>query len=281
MRSGKMEKLIYRGKSKDVYEISEGRYAGKYRLVFTDRGTGYVENGKVVFDPGYDVVVGEIPGKGAVACRFAAHFFKLLRDRGIPSHYIDSPSDNEMIVEPAVPISMPAEVPEYTGAAPLANLEFTWRNNGQGSFWRRYPFIRPCKSLNCLVEAWTKGDTDILITFESLEAAGVMTAQEISQVKSLVKEIAAVVTADAASRGVHVIDGKFELGRLKGGDGRILLIDEISPDVIRACRGYSPDAAGNCAIHGQCIETKFVNGKRAIVAKNQLMAAELEKIYLQ
>jgi phosphoribosylaminoimidazole-succinocarboxamide synthase len=274
-----MEKLIYRGKSKDVFEIAEGPHAGKYRMVFTDRATGYMENGKPVFDPGYDVVVGEIPGKGAVACRFASHFFRLLKERGIPSHFIDSVGDNEMIVEPAVPISMLEEAPEYPGSAPLANLEFTWRNNAQGSFWRRYPFVSPCRKLDCLVEAWTKGDTDILITFESLEQAGVMTTQEINQVRDLVREIAAVITADAASKGLHVIDGKFELGRLRGGDGRIMLIDEISPDVLRVCRGYSPDAAGNCSIHARCIETKFAGGKRTIIAKNQLNAAELRKAY--
>ncbi|NLT67644.1 MAG: hypothetical protein GXX84_13670, partial [Acidobacteria bacterium] len=60
--------LVYRGKSKDVYRITDGPYAGKYRFVFTDRATGYVENGKTVFDPGYDSVVGEISGKGAIAC---------------------------------------------------------------------------------------------------------------------------------------------------------------------------------------------------------------------
>lgn len=65
------EKLIYGGKSKDVFEIGEGSYQGKYSFVFTDRGTGYIENGKPIFDPGYDNVVGEIPGKGAVACKFA------------------------------------------------------------------------------------------------------------------------------------------------------------------------------------------------------------------
>jgi len=273
------EKLIYRGKSKDVYEISGGAHAGKYRFVFTDRGTGYIENGKPVFDPGYDVVVGEIPGKGAVACKFATRFFTLLKSRGIPSHYIDTVSDNEMIVEPAVPISMAEEAPQYEGSAPLQNLEFTWRNNGQGSFWRRYPFIQPCKNLNCLVEAWTKDDVDTLITFESLEEAGVMTAKEIEQVKALVREIAAVVTAEVASKGLHVIDGKFELGRLKGGDGKIILIDEISPDVLRVCRGYAPDAAGNCTIHEQCIETRQSDGKRKIVGKKQLTAAELEKVF--
>ena len=111
-----MEKLVYRGKSKDVYEIAEGKHAGKYRMVFTDRGTGYIQDGKVIFDPGYDVVV-EIPGKGAVACKFATHFFRLLKEKGTSSHFIDSPGDNEMIVEPPVPISMKEEAPEFAGPA--------------------------------------------------------------------------------------------------------------------------------------------------------------------
>jgi len=100
--------LVYRGKSKDVFRITSGAYKGKYRFVFTDRGTGYFENGKPVFDPGYDVVVGEIPGKGAIACRFATYFFRLLKSKGVATHYIDTISDNEMIVEPAVPLGMKA-----------------------------------------------------------------------------------------------------------------------------------------------------------------------------
>ena len=75
--------LVYRGKSKDVFNITEGPHAGKYRFVFTDKATGYIENGKPVFDPGYDVVVGSIPGKGSIACRFATYFFKLLKDKVI------------------------------------------------------------------------------------------------------------------------------------------------------------------------------------------------------
>jgi phosphoribosylaminoimidazole-succinocarboxamide synthase len=65
--------LVYRGKSRDVFKIAGGSYKGKYRFVFTDRATGNIKKGKPVFDPGYDVVVAEIPGKGAIACRFATH----------------------------------------------------------------------------------------------------------------------------------------------------------------------------------------------------------------
>ena len=272
--------LVYRGKSKDVFNITEGPHAGKYRMVFTDRATGYVENGKTVFDPGYDTVVGDIPGKGAIACRFAAHFFKLLKERGIPSHYIDTTGDNEMIVEPAIPLSMPVEVPGLPGAAPLLNLEFTWRNNATGSFWRRYPFVRPCKNIHTVVEAWTKGNSDILITMEALEATGAMSKAEIKRSVKLVKDIAEIVSREFASKNLHVVDGKFELGRLKYGDGKIVIIDEISPDVLRVCKGYAPDRRGNCKAFAECASTSFSDGKRTIKNKLQIAAAEFIDIFL-
>jgi phosphoribosylaminoimidazole-succinocarboxamide synthase len=272
--------LVYRGKSKDVFDITEGPYRGKYRFVFTDKATGYFENGKTVFDPGYDTVIGTIPGKGAIACRFATHFFKLLKERGIPSHYIDTTAENEMIVEPAIPLSMQVESPEFPGSAPLLNLEFTWRNNATGSFWRRYPFVKPCKNLNKVVEAWTKGDSDILITMEALEATGAMSNNEITRSVELVKNIAEIVSHEFSLKNLHVIDGKFELGRLKFGDGKIVLIDEISPDVLRVCRGYSTGKNGDCAIYGQCAVTSFSEGKRTIKNKNQVSAADFINIFL-
>jgi len=272
--------LVYRGKSKDVFQITSGAYKGKYRFVFTDRGTGYFENGKPVFDPGYDVVVGEIPGKGAIACRFATYFFRLLKSKGVATHYIDTIGDNEMIVEPAIPLSMKVQAPAFPGSAPLSNLEFTWRNNATGSFWRRYPFVKPCKNLHRVVEAWTKGDSDILITMEALAETGALARKEITQSVKLVQKIADIVSKEFASRKLHVIDGKFELGRLKYGDGKIVLIDEISPDVLRVCRGYKPNGDGDCTRFKACTVTGESDGKRTIKNKNQVSAAELVKIFL-
>ena len=274
-------KLIYRGKSKDVYELQHGPHAGKYRLVFTDRATGYIENGKPVFDPGYDVVVGEIPGKGAIACRFATHFFKLLKARGVPSHFIDSPAANEMLVEPAIPLSMAVQAPGVDGAAPLLNLEFTWRNNATGSFWRRYPFVKPCKNLNKVVETWTKGDTDTLITLEAIEATGAMSMVEIASSVALVRNVAEIVSQEFAANGLHVVDGKFELGRLKHGDGSIVIIDEISPDVLRVCKGYAPDNCGDCMAFPACAATRCAEGKRTIKNRNQVPASDFVKIFLR
>jgi phosphoribosylaminoimidazole-succinocarboxamide synthase len=276
----KEKNLIYRGKSKDVFNITEGPHKGKYRLVFTDKATGYMENGKPVFDPGYDIVVGSIPGKGAVACRFATYFFRLLKEKGIATHYIETINDNEMIVEPALPLGMPVEAPGFPGSAPLENLEFTWRNSATGSFWRRYPFVRPCKNIHKLVEAWTKGETDILITFEALEETGAMNRDEITYSIELIKNIAEIVSREFESKGFHVLDGKFELGRLRDGDGKIVLIDEISPDVLRVCKGYSPDERGDCTINRECVVTGLSDGKRTIKNRNQVKASDFINIFL-
>jgi len=276
------ENFVYSGKSKDIYLIPEGEYKGKYAFVFSDRGTGYLDkNNKPVFDPGYDYVVGEIPGKGAIVCKFATYFFRMLQARNVPTHYIATVSDNVMIVEPATPLSLPEQAPEFAGSAPLLNLEWTWRNNATGSFWRRYPFVKPCKNLSQVVEAWTKGQTDKLITFEALVSAGVMTEDEIAYAKKFVKDIAVVINGEFASRDLHVIDGKIELGRLKSGDGKIVLIDEISPDVLRVCKGYAADADKDCRMLHECIETSYVDDVRKISGKNVLTAAELEKTFLQ
>ncbi len=275
------ENFVSSGKSKDIYLVPHGKFKGKYALVFTDRATGYLDkDGKAVFDTGYDDVVGEIPGKGAIACKFATYYFRLLAGQGVPTHYIDTVADHVMIVEPAIPIGMPEQGPEFPGSAPLLNLEWTWRHSAMGSFWRRYPFVRPCADLPVVVEAWTKGKVDRLITFESLVGAGVMTEGEITFVEGFVKEVARVIYDEFAARGLHVLDGKIELGRLREGDGRIVLIDEISPDVLRVCNGYLKGERG-CPRAKECITTSLSGAERRISAGYQLSAAELEKIFLK
>jgi len=88
------------------------------------------------------------------------------------------------------------------------------------------------------------------------------------------------VSREFTSKKLHVIDGKFELGRLKYGDGKIVLIDEISPDVLRVCRGFRPDKNGNCTVYKQCAVTNETGGKRTIKNKKQVSASEFIDIFL-
>jgi len=112
-----------------------------------------------------------------------------------------------------------------------------------------------------------------------LEETGAMSREEIAYSVELVKNIAEIVCEEFKSKNLHVIDGKFELGRLKYGDGKIVIIDEISPDVLRVCRGYSPDKDGDCKIYEQCALTSYSGGKRTIKNKNQVRAADFIDIF--
>ena len=141
--------------------------------------------------------------------------------------------------------------------------------------------MKPCKNLQKVVEAWTKGDSDILITMEALEATGAMSKQEIRETVELVKAIAEIVSLEFESNNLHVIDGKFELGRLKYGNDQIVLIDEISPDVLRVCNGYAPDQHGDCKLYDQCTMTAYSDGRRTIKNKRQVSAAEFVTIFLR
>ena len=52
---------------------------------------------------------------------------------------------------------------------------------------------------------------------------------------------------ECKKRGLDLVDGKLEFGKNK--DNGIYLIDDISPDVIRVCKGGKLDKKGNCTIY--------------------------------
>jgi phosphoribosylaminoimidazole-succinocarboxamide synthase len=174
---------------------------------------------------------------------------------------------------------MQLEAPEFPGSAPLTNIVFTWRNNATGGFWTRYPFVIPCKGLNRMVEAWTKADGNVPISLEALEATGALTKDEIAQSVELAKNAGGIIAREFMAKGLRLIDVKLELGKLKDGDGKIVLIDAISLDGLRACRGFKPDKTGNCKLFKECAVTNYSGGKRTIENKNQVSAAELINVF--
>ena len=69
--------LLYRGKTKDVFT----RPDGNLEFHFKDDATGYMAYEKPVFNSGYDTVVGQIPGKGEISCKFTQYFFELFEEK--------------------------------------------------------------------------------------------------------------------------------------------------------------------------------------------------------
>ncbi|MBS4206916.1 phosphoribosylaminoimidazolesuccinocarboxamide synthase [Bacillus sp. FJAT-50079] len=208
-------KLIYQGKTKDVYSLADGNIL----LKFKDDVTG--EDG--VFDPGANQVGLQIEGAGQAGLRLTKYFFEILRDKGIPTHYIDANVENaEMIVKPATMFGN--------------GLEVICRYRAVGSFLRRYGmYAKEGQSLDGFVEVTLKDDerNDPPISADGLDMLGILTLKEYEEMKQLTLTVSEVVKIELAKKGIELYDIKLEFGRI-GEKGEVMLIDEISGGNMRA-----------------------------------------------
>lgn len=208
-------KLVYKGKTKDVYALEDGNYL----LKFKDDATG--ENGK--FDPGANSVGLTIDGAGRAGLRLTKFFFEKLNSLGVPTHYISADLDNvTMTVKSATPFG--------------EGLEVICRYRAVGSFMRRYgKYAKEGQVLDAFVEVTLKDDNrnDPPITDDALEMLGLLSKDEYQTLKDLTKRISGIIKDTLAERGIELYDIKLEFGRV-GEDKHIALIDEISGGNMRA-----------------------------------------------
>jgi len=208
-------KLVFKGKTKDVFALDDGNYL----LKFKDDVTG--EDGK--FDPGSNKVGLTIEGVGKAGLRLTKFFFEKINEKGIPTHYVDTNlEENSMIVKPAKPFGN--------------GLEVICRYRAVGSFIRRYGmYAKPGQVLDAFVEVTLKDDAreDPPITKDALAMLGILSNEEYEVLKDLTKKIGAIVKEELAKKGLELYDIKFEFGRI-GEDKHIALIDEISGGNMRA-----------------------------------------------
>ena len=213
MATEKNLKLVYKGKTKDVYELNDGNYL----LKFKDDCTG----ADGVFDPGMNTIGLKIDGAGLAGLGLTKYFFEILNEKGIPTHYIDSDLENvTMTVKPAKTFGK--------------GLEVICRFKAVGSFLRRYgDYVEEAAPLPAFVETTFKDDEreDPPVTKDALEILGVMTPDEYEEVKILTQKIANVIKDELKKKNIELYDIKFEFGKV--GD-KIVLIDEISGGNMRA-----------------------------------------------
>ena len=207
------KKLIYTGKTKDVFALDNGNYL----LKFKDDCTG--KDG--VFDPGENSVGLTIDGVGDVNLRMSIYFFEKVNAAGIKTHYINADlNDTTMEVVPAKPFGK--------------GLEVICRNKAVGSFLRRYgDYIEEGADLPSYVEMTFKNDEkgDPLVTKDGLIVLGVMTDEQYDATKVMTQKITKIVADDLAEKGLVLYDIKFEFGYDK--DGNVILIDEIASGNMR------------------------------------------------
>ena len=207
------KKLVYTGKTKDVFALENGNYL----LKFKDDCTG--KDG--VFDTGENAVGLTIDGVGDVNLRMSIYFFEKINAAGIKTHYVSADLANTTMEV------LPAKV--------FGNgLEVICRHKAVGSFIRRYgQYIENGADLPAYVETTFKNDElgDPLVTKDALAALGVMTEEQYDSMKDMTQKITQIVADDLKEKGMVLYDIKFEYGY--DADGNVMLIDEIASGNMR------------------------------------------------
>ncbi|MFA7663391.1 MAG: phosphoribosylaminoimidazolesuccinocarboxamide synthase [Clostridia bacterium] len=209
-------KLLYTGKTKNVYSLENGNNL----LEFKDDVTG--KDGK--FDPGENSIGLKIEGIGKANLRTSVLFFEKLKQYGIKTHYISSDFEKGTM--------------EVLSAKVFGKgLEVICRLKATGSFIKRYgDYIENGSPLNGgYVETTLKDDNrgDPLITAEGLEALGIMDYKQFESMKKQTLKITKIIADVLSSKGMDLWDIKFEFGY---SGKKVILIDEISSGNMRVYR---------------------------------------------
>lgn len=208
-----MERLVYTGKTKNVFALDNGNYM----LKFKDDCTG--KDG--VFDPGENSVGLTIEGVGDVNLRMSIYFFEKINAAGISTHFVSADLGNTtMEVKPATVFGK--------------GLEVICRHKAVGSFFRRYgEYVEEGADLPAYVETTFKNDAlgDPLVTKDGLMVLGIMTDKQYEDLKDMTQKITKIVADDLLEKGLVLYDIKFEFGY--DADGNVMLIDEIASGNMR------------------------------------------------
>jgi phosphoribosylaminoimidazole-succinocarboxamide synthase len=157
-------------------------------------------------------------GKGALNNAISTELFKYLNEKGIPTHYVDSIDENNMLHKKADVILIEVIVRNIaTGSLsrnlgiedktvlPFTLVEFDYKNDALGD-----PKLN---DQHCLILNLVKG-TD-----------------ELDYIRYMARRINTILSEFYAELDITVVDFKLEFGRDK--NGNIILIDELSPDNFR------------------------------------------------
>ena len=196
--------LYHKGKANNVYLTNNPNYL---ELESSDR-----------ISAGNGLKTDVINGKGVANNIVSSAIFERLEDSGIPTHYVGSGSNEaSKIVKRATPIL----------------LEVIGRFKASGSYVKRYnvPLMMPFDPV--LVEYTYKSDAvgDPFIGDGAIVANGILTRRELGYVEYITEQVGHVVNDFFNECNIELIDYKIEFGRLS--NGRIVVIDEISPDTCR------------------------------------------------
>lgn len=199
-----MKKLdqIYEGKAKKVFNTDNPDHV---LVDYKDDATAF--NG---------LKKGTIVGKGVVNNKVSNHMFRMLEEKGIPTHFVEEISERETLVK----------------KVDIVQVEVIVRNIAAGSLSKRLGLPEGTKLPVTVLEYCYKSDElgDPMINDYHIAALGLAKGEEMDAIASYSLKINEIMTAYLKQFDIELIDFKLEFGRFHG---KIILADEISPDTCR------------------------------------------------
>ncbi|WP_053955866.1 phosphoribosylaminoimidazolesuccinocarboxamide synthase [Inediibacterium massiliense] len=194
--------MLYEGKAKKVYKTDDEK---RYIVEYKDDATAF--NGQKK---------GTIADKGVINNKMSALLFKMLEEKGIPTHFEELLSDREMLVK----------------AVKILPLEVIVRNVAAGSLSKRLGIEEGTALSHTIFEFCYKNDDlgDPMINDDHVLAMNLATQDQIDIVKEYTMKVNETLKEYFLEKGMKLIDFKLEFGTF---DGQVILADEISPDTCR------------------------------------------------
>jgi len=160
---------------------------------------------------------GQVGDKGRCNNLISAALFELLEHEGVPTHYLGTLGDREMLVR----------------RLDIIPVEVVIRNVAAGSLAKRLGLDEGTPLARSVLELYYKSDAlgDPMVNRFHVRAMGWASEAEMDRVESLALRVNEILGRALVDCGLRLIDFKLEFGRT--GSGEILLGDEISPDTCR------------------------------------------------
>ncbi len=157
-------------------------------------------------------------GKGALNNKISTELFKMLGEKGIPTHFVKMLDDNHML---------------HTKVDVIL-IEVIVRNIATGSLSKNLGIEDGTVLPFTLVEFDYKNDAlgDPKLNDQHALILGLVEYQdELDKIRRMARQINDILRPFFAQKGLNLVDFKLEFG--KDSHGNIILIDEISPDNCR------------------------------------------------
>jgi phosphoribosylaminoimidazole-succinocarboxamide synthase len=198
-------------------ERREKLYEGKAKQVWStddpDRVIQYFKDDATAFNA---LKRGTIVGKGVVNNRMSAVLFERLDRAGVPTHYLATLSEREMLCR----------------RLDIIKIETIVRNIVAGSLAKRTGLPEGTPVTPPIVELYYKSDPlgDPMINEDHVRMLGLARPAELAWIKRTALRVNSVLRPHLARRRLLLVDFKLEFGRA---GRRLYLGDEISPDTCR------------------------------------------------